>query len=116
MRYRVLIVEDDVPTAIDLEETLQEEGFRTVGPAFDRVEAAQLMNEGAIDAAVLDPRVLGDDCRELVGRLDATGVPVFYLTGMDGPAVRREVSSSRVILKPCSSGQVARRVRLALAA
>ena len=110
MKNRILIVESDAPTAVELEEALQEAGFRTVGPAFDGFEAAELMRSGTIDAAVLDPGLLGGEWGELVGRLGADGVPVLYLSGREGG-----LASTTMPMRACTPGDVVRQVRRALA-
>ena len=57
---RVLIVEDEMLVAMELEEALKSCGCLVIGPASRIRHALQLANEAEIDAAVLDVNVAGE--------------------------------------------------------
>ena len=53
-RGRVLIVEDEIPIALDLQKALRDAGYRIVGPAGSQSEVERLVRRGLLDAAVID--------------------------------------------------------------
>ena len=53
-RGRVLIVEDEIPVALDLQKALRDAGYRIVGPAGSQSEVERLVRRGLLDAAVID--------------------------------------------------------------
>ncbi len=53
-RGRILIVEDQVPVALEIQKTLRDAGYRIVGPAGSQSEVTRLVRRGGLDAAVID--------------------------------------------------------------
>jgi DNA-binding NtrC family response regulator len=98
---RVLVVEDDIILAIDLEATLTEAGAEVAGFGHTVREALELVNGGQITAALLDIR-LGRETVEPVARKLADGhIPfVFYSAQVDIDPIRKEWPCCKVISKP----------------
>jgi DNA-binding NtrC family response regulator len=99
---RVLVVEDEFLTRLDLETTLRDAGAEIIGPCSGVHDAlAALKNDGSAAAAILDVR-LGDEnagpvARELVRR----GLPfVFYTGQVDCDPVFDEWPGRPVLAKP----------------
>jgi DNA-binding response OmpR family regulator len=113
MAKRVLIVEDDVATAIELEASLQDAGFLTLGPAFDPGEASELLSEQSFDAAILDLSIVSEMGLDL-SQPSTLGVPILYMTGQDGPVAKEHATASEVVLKPCRMDEIVARLRVAL--
>lgn len=81
---RVLLVEDEPLVALLLQEMLQDAGCTVRGPASTLADAERLAGEEGLDAAVLDVNLPGGPTMPLGARLAARGVPVVYVTGLEG--------------------------------
>jgi CheY-like chemotaxis protein len=77
----VLIVEDEVLVAMELESLLAEEGCHVVGPAPTVKKALALLDQQRPDAAILDVNLDGEDAAPVAAALSARGVPFLLATG-----------------------------------
>ncbi len=77
----ILIVEDDILIALDLEKVLDDAGCVVVGvvPSVDR--ALQKIDNNRLDAALLDVKLGGELVLAVADRLLADGVPFIFVTG-----------------------------------
>ena len=112
---RVLIVEDAVLLALELETGLSEAGARVVGPAYDLEEAMAMLDQ-PIDAAVLDANLNGRAVTPLARMLSQRGIPFVFATGYGETGGAPEGFDAPVILKPYDVTQVAAAVAGLLAA
>ena len=101
---RVLIVEDAVLLALELETGLSEAGAEVVGPAYELQEALNLLAQ-PIDAAVLDANLNGLSVTPVAEALAARGVPFVFATGygdtgapmgFDAPVIRKPYDVTQV--------------------
>jgi CheY-like chemotaxis protein len=103
---RILIVEDEFLIALFLQETLEDEGCRIVGPAGRVSEAVLLVRRGGIDAAVLDAGLDGEPVTVVADALEAGNVPFVFHSGY-GPEHLPQSHRHRPLLrKPCSPSNV----------
>ena len=79
-RLRVLIVEDELLVAMNLEDMLEDFGFEVVGPYPTLAEARGALDH-ALDAALLDVNVRGELVFPLAEALVSRSVPVVFCTG-----------------------------------
>ncbi len=103
---RVLIVEDAVLLALELELGLSEAGAQVVGPAYELEEAMALLSQ-PIDAAVLDANLNGRSVTPVAEALAARGVPFVFATGYGEAAGAPGGFNAPVIRKPYDVTQVA---------
>lgn len=96
---RVLVVEDEVIVAMQLEDLLRDMGCAVVGPACRLEDALEMAEIEGLDAAVLDVNLNGRSVCPVAIRLRARGVPVVYATGY-GQAGCRELPAGAVLQKP----------------
>ena len=82
-KAKVLVVEDSFLLAGDLCEFLRSCGYEPVGPAHRVDEAAKLLKDHRIDAAILDIMLGGRPCFPLCDHLERWNVPFLFLTGSD---------------------------------
>lgn len=80
-RRRILIVEDELLVAMNLEDLLEEFGFEVVGPYPTLAEARVAVEADHLDGAVLDVNVRGELVFPLAEDLLKQQVPVVFCTG-----------------------------------
>lgn len=81
---RVLIVEDEVLIAMNLEDMLNELGHEVVGQATRIDKAMELARESDIDFAVLDINLVGKQSFPVADILRERGIPFAFASG-NGP-------------------------------
>lgn len=112
---RVLIVEDAVLLALELETGLSDAGATVVGPAYELEEAIALLDQ-PIDAAVLDANLNGRSVTPVAEALSARQVPFVFATGYGDTGGAPGGFDAPVIRKPYDVTQVAAAVAELLAA
>ena len=112
---RVLIVEDAVLLALELETGLAEAGAEVVGPAYELEEAMALL-ERPIDAAVLDANLNGRSVTPVAEALARRKVPFVFATGYGDTGGAPGGFDAPVIRKPYDVTQVAAAVAELLSA
>lgn len=95
---RILVVEDEAPVALQLEDMLTELGSAVVGPASRVRQALQLLEDQPVDAAVLDLNIAGELVYPVAEALEAKGLPYILATGY-GVSDLAEPYRSRVVLE-----------------
>ena len=109
---RVLLVEDELMLALEIQLALEDEGARVVGPVDDLREGLALLDREAVfDAAILDIDLHGEDVFPLAERLRARDVPFLFHTGHgDRAALDRHFGTVPVCIKPVLSETLVRAV------
>ena len=116
---RVMVVEDELLLAMELEEHLQEEGCTVIGPVARPVKALRLLETEHPDAAVLDLNLNGERSTAVADALVERGVPFVVVTGyvdmpFDEPALRsaprlgkpfRSEDLIRMLTEACGNGR-----------
>ncbi|MCR5877782.1 hypothetical protein [Phenylobacterium sp. J367] len=103
---RVLIVEDAVLLALELETSLSEAGAEVIGPAYELEEAMALLDR-PIDAAVLDANLNGRSVTPVAEALFRRKVPFVFATGYGEAGGAPTGFDAPVIRKPYDVTQVA---------
>ncbi|WP_395674279.1 HWE histidine kinase domain-containing protein [Phenylobacterium sp.] len=103
---RVLIVEDAVLLALELETGLSEAGAEVIGPAYELEEAMALLDR-PIDAAVLDANLNGRSVTPVAEALSRRKVPFVFATGYGEAGGAPGGFDAPVIRKPYDVTQVA---------
>lgn len=81
---RVLVVEDQYAIALDLCESLDQQGADVVGPASSAEDALVMLEDGARpDVAVLDIQLRGGLVYPVADRLQQLGVPYLFTTACE---------------------------------
>ena len=101
---RLAIVEDDTLQCIDLEESLEEMGFKVVAVAQHLAGAHRLIERHGsdIDAVLLDLSLSGKSARPLVDEMDRRGIRYMAVTGMRMNDVRSHGLDCPIMEKPFS--------------
>jgi CheY-like chemotaxis protein len=104
---RVMVVEDEMLVAMELETLLVEQGCAVVGPAPTADRALALLDEGLPDAAILDVNLNGHTALPVAAALSAQGVPFLLATGY-GNSLQPELKDAPRVDKPVNHEQLVR--------
>jgi DNA-binding NtrC family response regulator len=80
---RVLVAEDEMLIAMDLQDMLERLGYEVVGPAGNVAEIRDLLQDGPIDGAILDVNLHGEQVFSVLPALMAMGMPVVLASGYE---------------------------------
>jgi CheY-like chemotaxis protein len=106
---RILIVEDDCITAMDLAETLSAAGAHVVGPAGTIDSAFELLRQQPqLDVALLDIEVEGAYVFEVADELMKLEVPIVFTTGYERSEIPVRFRAARHCEKPIGIAAIAR--------
>jgi len=97
---RVLVVEDEVMVAWAVEDMLTGLGYTVVGPAARVDQALSLIENGSVDAAVLDINLNGEKSYPVADALIARGVPFIFSTGYNKTSVHTGYLGYTTLQKP----------------
>lgn len=78
---RVLLVEDEMLVAVMLEDILVDLGCAVIGPAGSVAKALELIEGEALDGALLDVNLNGEEVYPAAKALAARGIPFVFVTG-----------------------------------
>ncbi len=99
---KVLVVEDQAPIALQMEDMLVDSECEVVGPASRVGQALRLLSDNAVDAAVLDLNIAGELVYPVADALDARGLPYIFATGYSPSDVADRYGHRPVLQKPFS--------------
>jgi DNA-binding response OmpR family regulator len=99
----VLIVEDELLIAFDLEQVVTAAGYHVVGLASRIDEALALVEAEPLDAVLLDIQVCADKTFPVADVLAARGVPFLFLSGHGTEVLPDEHRERPCVIKPYSA-------------
>ena len=109
---RILIVEDELVIAIDLEETLSKEGHQVAGIARESKTALGLAQRFRPDLALVDVHLVdGDTGPEIARRLKEMGIPVLFMTANASVLPDGMAGALGILPKPVSTHVLKQAVR-----
>ena len=104
---RILVVEDEIIIAMDIQATLESAGAEVVGPAYTLTQAVELSAHEDITAAILDLRLGQSSIRPVARLLTDRNVPfVFYSGQPASDPLRSEWPETRFVSKPSTSNEL----------
>lgn len=104
---RVLIVEDESLVAMLLETILSDLGCEIVGPESNIDDGLlAITNAGALDAALLDVNVAGQEIFPVAEALKARGVPFVFSTGYGASGLPEHWRDNPTVQKPFTEGAI----------
>ncbi len=97
----ILLLEDDLLLAMDMEEFLVSRGYEVIGP-YGRVEdALEVLETVEIDGAVVDLNLHGKLSFPVIERLRCRSVPVIVCSGYaELPELKQKLSGLPLLPKP----------------
>lgn len=111
---RILVVEDEAPIALQVEDMLVESECEVVGPASRVTQALRLIDERPVDAAVLDLNIAGDLVYPVAEALEKRGLPYIFATGYAASSLTEPYRTRPVLQKPFSRRQLLQAMQEAL--
>jgi DNA-binding response OmpR family regulator len=99
---RVLVVEDESLLAETLCDLMQDAGCEPVGPAATVAAALALIDQGSIDVAVLDIRLLSEMSFPVAYALRRRGIPLLFLTSYEQRNLPKDLGDAILVEKPFS--------------
>jgi DNA-binding response OmpR family regulator len=96
----VLIVEDEMLVAMNIEDMLLELGHEVAGIASRLAPGLALARDAAIDAAVLDVNLAGEPSFPIADLLEERGVPFLFATGYGVQGIDERYRGRTVLQKP----------------
>jgi CheY-like chemotaxis protein len=105
-RLRVLIVEDEMLVAMNIEDMLLELGHEVAGIASRLEPALALARDGAFDVAMLDVNLAGDRSFPVADLLIARGVPFLFATGYGLGGIDEKYRDRPVLQKPFRAAEL----------
>ena len=110
LSMHALVIEDDVPTAMLIEDELRDLGFSSVDSATTEDEAITAVARRCPDLVTCDGSLrAGSGVTAIRAIRRALPVPVIFITG-DGEAVRASIPGVSVLEKPFSFAALAEAV------
>lgn len=103
---RIVIVEDDYYQAQDSREILERAGAKVIAVSARVPNLAGLLEEGRIDAALIDINLGGDVSFDFARELARGGIPFAFLTGYDPGVLPEDLAGRPCLSKPAEAGRV----------
>ena len=114
---RVMIVEDEMLVAMELESLLENQGCDVVGPAPTVQRALALLDRERPDAAILDLNLDGQTAIPVAAALNARGIPFLLASGYgNAQSLQPELEGAPRVDKPVSRDRLVRTLARILAA
>jgi CheY-like chemotaxis protein len=113
---RVLVVEDEVLVAMELESVLRKQGCTVLGPAATVERALALIGDEGPEAALLDLNLSGQSALPVAAALDARGIPFVVVSGYGEAQMQApELSRAPRLVKPVHHSRLLRELTRLLA-
>ncbi len=98
---RLLVVDDEMMVAMLLEDMLTEIGCAVVGPVSNVADALARLDDGHIDAALLDVNLsFGQSGYPVADRMVQLGVPFAFVTGYGSSSLTPGYGDAPTLQKP----------------
>jgi CheY-like chemotaxis protein len=105
---RVLVVEDEAVIAMLMEDLLDELGCVVVATVARPDQAIEVIETQAIDVAVLDVNLNGNNSYAIADTLIARDIPFLFATGYGDHGVKEDYQSHPILNKPFRINDLAR--------
>lgn len=107
MTDTVMIVEDELFVALDLESIVDETGFAPAGPYETVADTLAAIDRGLPACAILDVRLLDGEVFPAADRLRDAGVPLIFHSGhADEQHLRHRYPLAQICPKPSSPSRL----------
>lgn len=111
---RVLLVEDEGPVAMLLEDMLQDLGCSVAASAASVPEALRAISQNDFEFALLDVNLAGVKVDPVAEELARRGTPFAFASGYGKAGLRQDLQERPVVQKPFRLDELRQTIRLAL--
>ena len=105
-QFRILVVEDEVLIAIEIEDTLLDMGCVVVGPAGKLSTALRLAADEMLDGAILDVNINGGTVFPVAEKLLERGIPFVLASGYSNWALPELMRNHPRLNKPYTTADL----------
>lgn len=103
----ILVVEDEILVAMDIQSMLEDDGAQIVGPAHTVAHALMLATNPNVSAAILDFRLGQLTAKPVARLLKERGVPFLFYTAQGNTApLKSEWPGVKILAKPASAREL----------
>ena len=106
-RLRILIVEDEMLVAMNIEDMLLDLGHEVAGLAGRLGPALALAGEAMFDAAMLDVNLAGEPSFPVAALLVERGIPFLFATGYGRAGIEDRYRDRPILQKPFRIAELA---------
>lgn len=107
MTKTVMLVEDELLVAFDVQDIIEGAGFSVDGPYVSVAETIEAVERGLPSCAVLDVQLQDGEVFPAADLLQQAGVPLVFHSGhADADLLRSRYPSAAVCGKPCSPSKL----------
>ena len=103
---RVFVVEDEMLVSLMIEELLEEQRCRVVGPFCSIADALAAVQNHAFDVALLDVNVAGHNIFPVAEAVSLQGIPFLLLSGYGDAAIPPSRPHWRAFTKPFQNDEL----------
>jgi len=108
---RIIIIEDEVLIALDIEQAVADAGCEVAGCARTIPEALDFLQNQDYDGAVVDANLNGDSARPVMEYLDRNQTPYIVVSGYTRDQLEFLSDETLLIGKPFSMGELTSSIR-----
>jgi CheY-like chemotaxis protein len=105
-RLRILVVEDEMLVAMNIEDMLLELGHEVAGLASRLDPALALAREVPFDAAMLDVNLAGEPSFPVAELLAERGIPFLFATGYGRQGIEERFHARPILQQPFRSADL----------
>jgi two-component system, response regulator PdtaR len=111
----ILIVEDEMLVAMDIEAIILDANWKVIGPVPDVPQALSMLQTKPPDAVCLDMNLNGVPSTPIVDALNKLGIPFVVVTGYStGKATDPAYGGAPIVHKPFTAAELLQAVKQAM--
>ena len=103
---RLMVIEDEPLVALDIVAGLKDAGAEVLGPVGNAADALRIIEDTALDGALLDGNLHGKPVGEIAAALVREGVPFLFVTGYGQDGLPEGFGKVAILSKPFSHEQM----------
>lgn len=108
---RVLVVEDEAFLGLEMGAMLRDSGMVPVGPIGRNSEALRMIEDVAIDCALLDVNLNGESTEAVASALASRSIPFVFVTGYGRDNLPARFRDAPLVMKPFAEQKLIAAIR-----